>query len=884
MTTINKGRLMSSVLRTIVVSAPARSDNCLGRARAVTLAVASLFAVAAVAQQPTGEPAPASPSASGVGTVPGTSPDTGMVESITVTGQRASLRKSIAIQRDANNIVSAVSADDIGQLPDKNAAEALARVPGVSVQRDQGEGRYVTIRGTGPDLNAVTINGAAVPSPEASRRAVSLDVLPAGLVGSLEVQKTLTPDQDANSLGGTVEVKTLTAFDVRPKLFSIYADGSYDENSGKTSPSGGILWADRFVDGTLGVAFGLSLERRKFGSDDVETGGAWTGGRLSGWELRDYHPERTRDAAGLNIDYRPGPGRSLYLHTLVSRFSDDEIRDRLTISNIAGGGATEGQSVTARGERRLRQRKYTREIDSAVGGGEYTTPEWKFEASGGWSRATEDTPEQLNDARFRGTSNFSGVGFVDTVTPTLFGPDALGDPASYALNAITFQQRASRDRITFARADLTRYFAWQGADAELKFGAKISRREKTNDTEQWAFNSNNPSSPNYWGPGSTSLAAYVRGPLDFPWGTIGPGIDPELVRAKVAGLNREAARNLAESVLADYRMNEDIDAGYLQLSTTHNGWNVLAGIRNERTDFRANGNQVSGGAVTPVEANHRYDNWLPSVQTRLDLNTDTALRAAWTNSLVRANFDQLAPAISFSSATEATVGNPSLKPLQSSNFDLGVERQLGRDGVVSAYLFAKYIQDFSYATNLAGTGPWAGYTTVTGYANGDKARVYGIELAYYQALHSLPRPWNGLLVGFNATLLDARATISRYDKPSASTLSRDIALPYQSDRVCNLMLGYETEVVSTRLALNYKSPYLLSVGSDIMNATQDLHVDAQWQVDFSFKYQLAKSLQLVFEAVNLNNEHYYVYQGSRPYNAQYEQYGRTYKLGLKVTL
>ena len=128
-------------------------------------------------------------------------------QEVTVSGQRASLRKAIAIQEKADHIVSAVSADDIGGLPDKNAAEALARLPGLAVQRDQGEGRYVVVRGLAPDLNSVSINGNQIPSPEASRRAVALDILPAGMIRSLEVSKTLRPEHDAGALGGNVEVK-----------------------------------------------------------------------------------------------------------------------------------------------------------------------------------------------------------------------------------------------------------------------------------------------------------------------------------------------------------------------------------------------------------------------------------------------------------------------------------------------------------------------------------------------------------------------------------------------------------------------------------------------------------------------------------------------------
>src|SRR5690606_9972050 len=129
-------------------------------------------------------------------------------EYVRVVGQAASINEALKEQRKSNSIASAVHADAIAKLPDDNAAEALQRIPGVSTERDQGEGRFVTVRGLGADLNTVTINGTLVPAPEAGRRGVALDVLPAELVQSLTVVKTLTPDMDANSLGGTIEVES----------------------------------------------------------------------------------------------------------------------------------------------------------------------------------------------------------------------------------------------------------------------------------------------------------------------------------------------------------------------------------------------------------------------------------------------------------------------------------------------------------------------------------------------------------------------------------------------------------------------------------------------------------------------------------------------------
>ena len=159
-----------------------------------------------------------------------------LLEHIEVVGQAVSIDKALQDQRRSDSVTSVVHADGIGQLPDDNAAEALQRIPGLSVERDQGEGRFVSVRGIGPDLNAVTINGTLVPSPESDRRAVALDVLPSELVQSLSVVKTLTPDMDANSLGGTVQVESLSAFDHDGLFYTLSGEASYDDNSSQTSP------------------------------------------------------------------------------------------------------------------------------------------------------------------------------------------------------------------------------------------------------------------------------------------------------------------------------------------------------------------------------------------------------------------------------------------------------------------------------------------------------------------------------------------------------------------------------------------------------------------------------------------------------------------------
>ncbi|MGM9516913.1 TonB-dependent receptor [Roseateles sp. DB2] len=815
------------------------------------------------------------------------------LDAVTVTGQAASMRKALAAQEKANHVLSVISADDIGALPDKNAAEALARMPGVSLQRDQGEGRYVVIRGLGPDLNSVSINGSLVPSPESGRRGVALDTLPAGMVRSLEVSKTLAPDQDADSMGGSIAVKTLSAFDLPQSILNLGLGVTHDQLSSRSDANANLLWARRFGESRrLGLAVGLSTEKRRFGSDDVETGGAWTEGRLSGFELRDYLPVRERKAFSVNLDYRPQEGESYYLRAFASRFSDDEVRDRLTLGNVASSAATpgglfaEGQVVTARAERRLRQRKYTQGISAFSVGTEHQMEDWTLQASAGLGRASEDTPESINDARFR-QNNVAGVSFTDSQRPLLAGPAALYNTASYALNGITLQARWSADKESHAKLDLERRLTLAGQAASIKFGLKQSQRDKRNDTEQWAYTSSSASSPNHWGAGPTTLAAFAsEQELDFPYGRIGKAIDPQRVRTRVAELARDPARLARESALNDYHMSEDVTAGYLQFSHELNDrLQLLGGLRREETRFEARGHQVSiSNVLSERNSERRYGHWLPGLHARYEVDARTSVRGAWWNSVVRANFGQLAPGISLASATEASIGNPDLNPLRSRNLDLGVERILGNEGVLSAYLFDKAIRDFTYTTNLAGSGAWASYTTATSFANGDTARVRGIELAYSQPLRMLPGVLSGLIVGINATFSASRAEVARFDKKAGGPLSRTIRLPGQSNAVFNLMLGYEAGPLSARLALNQKSNYLMELGADILNAAQDRYVDRQRQLDLSASWQFDRRWSVVAEALNLNRERYYVYQGSKPFNVQNEHYGRTFKLSVKASL
>lgn len=804
-------------------------------------------------------------------------------EHVEVIGQAASIDQALKEQRRSDSVQSTVHADGVAQLPDQNVAEATQRLPGVSVERDQGEGRFVSVRGLGPDLNSVSVNGTLIPSPEADRRAVALDVLPSELVQSLSVVKTLTPDMDANSLGGTIEVESLSAFDHKGLFYTGSAEGSYDDNTEQTSPKFSGAISDRFSlgDGTdnFGVAAALSWQQRDFGSDNVETGGDWDfedGARLEQFEQRDYDIRRERSGLGLNFDYRPDDFSSYYLRTLYSRFKDTETRNAAGVE--FADAQQPGEAGDAEGWRELKDREETQEIQSFVLGGEQLVGQWTFNGQVGYSQSSEDTPGHIGGALFEGNDDFADVGFDSTRKPRLNVGDDFYDPASFNLSEVEWAEENTEDTEKNIKLDAARDYDLAGHAAQVKFGGKLSRRDKSNDTDIWTYEDLGDFG---FSDEQLGMDQFTKGTVDYSLDRFGPGLSADRIEDLIGGLDRSEFFNEEESRVNDFDMSEDINAAYLMHTLDIDDLRIITGLRYEGTEFEAKGTGIRDGDYESIEASNDYHHWLPGLHARYQLDKDTQVRAAITHSVVRPTFGQLAPGFVID-GDEASFGNPALDPLESRNYDLGIEHYLGRAGVVSAFLFYKDIENFVYNADLAGTGEWIDFAEANTFANGDNADLWGLELAYSQKFDWLPAPWNGLLLGANATFSRSDASISGFDADSGRELSRDIDLPFQSDTVGNLMLGWENDKLSLRLSANYKSDYLYEVAG-IDDKQHDLHVDDQVFVDFSAGYFLTKELQLKFEAQNLTDESYYVYTGRNAYNAQYEEYGPTYKLGLTFT-
>lgn len=814
----------------------------------------------------------------------------GLVENVIVIGQAAGINKSLNKQRSADNILTAVSADAIGQFPDTNVSESLQRLPGLSIERDQGEGRYVRVRGMSPDYNAVTINGVGVPGPDADRRAVALDVIPSDLLENLTVTKSLTPDMDANSLGGSIDVQSLSAFDRDGFFYQLTAEGSYDENTQEASPKVAATASNQFSlggdDNNLGVAFGVSSFKREFGSDNVETGGAWDfegdEARLEELEQRDYRITRERSGVTLNLDYKPSESTDLYWRNLYSEYTDAEIRLANVIAFVEendegeweGVSVAEGDVNTAEVQRELKDRTETQKILSTSLGGQTRLDKWTLDYRAAYSKSSEDEPQNVAGAVFKIDDDVIAdevfdLSFANSKKIRITAPAEYYQSASYKLDEVELGATNTNDESASVNIDFTREFDLGSNPAQLKFGAKHTEREKDNDVAIWVSEEFN---------GDESLANFAGDEVDYQLGQFGTQINAKSVKSALAEIEADEV----ESSIGDYAVTEDTNAAYLMGRVDINDWRILTGVRYENADFTAQGFSYNGedDEISNQSFENSDDYFLPALHIRYSINDKTQVRAAWTNSVVRPGFAQLSPGRLIEEDDgdiEAEFGNPDLKSLESSNIDLGIEHYPGVASVVSAFAFYKSIDNFVYQTDLGGIGDNEKYSKAITFVNGNNADILGLELAASKQFTNLPSPWDGLLIGGNATFVDSTAEIGAYD--DGEFIARDIPMPSQSDTSANVMIGYESDSISMRLSANYKSNYLLEV-TEPMEADGDAYVDDQMQLDFSLRYYLTESIKLHFEALNLTDEVYYSYVKDTQYNAQYESYGATYKLGI----
>ncbi|WP_226701931.1 TonB-dependent receptor [Microbulbifer elongatus] len=825
-----------------------------------------------------------------------------LMETIVVTAQAANARSDIERQRESNKVVAVQTSEAIGELPDANVTEALQRMAGVFIARDQGEGRFVGVRGIDPNLNASTINGMSLPAPETDSRAVALDVIPSDLLASLEVFKTLTPDMSADSIGGAIEIKSINALDYDGQTYKVSVENGYGELQGENSPKIAGTYTNKIdLNGrTLGVAIAASHQQRNFGSENIETDGVWeeftaldgsVGITAAEIEERDYTVTRERTGLAANFDLEVTEGHQLYLHSLYSDFSDDEQRQRNSYKldeenddpdTVSSSAVTWSDAAL---EKELKDRFEEQEILSVVAGGAHDLNAWGVEYALGYSHAEESEPHR-RDTTF--VQEGLELGYTSAgKTPKMYADGSAMDAANYELDELVIEDNFTDDEEVSFRIDIRRDIEVAGSPSELKFGLHERRREKTGDLNATVYDG--------FG-GDFTLADFANSGIEYGLGTFGPGVNKgalnAFIDANLASFEIDETDTALDSA-RDYVMNEDISAIYVMNDIDFGRANLVYGVRYEATDFSAQGYRVaeSGEAipgaeevaedvyVSSVEYENDYSNLFPSVNFKFDYSENIVLRAAYTESLSRPSFGALNPspaAIEYDEGElEVETGNPLLDPYEARNFDASFEYYADALGMFSVGAFYKQIDNFIVTADVASTADYSMYVggleveeaEIFQPINGDKATLTGAELSWTRGFD------NGFLLRANATMTDSDANLGL---GANAERSDKISLPSQADLVANFIVGYERDALSLRLSTAYKGERLLEV--DLEDEAFDLYEDTHMQLDLSAKYRFENGMQVFFNAVNLTDEPFYA--NRRGYNGQYEEYGPSYVLGV----
>ncbi len=822
------------------------------------------------------------------------------LENVLVVGQVASANKAINQMRSADNLVSVVTSDAIGQLPDENVSEALQRVSGVFIQRDQGEGRYVGIRGIDSNLNVTNINGMSIAAPEAGSRAVALDVIPSDLVESISVSKTLTPDMDSEAIGGSIDVKSISAFDREGLFYKVSGNINYSELQEETGHkvSGVLTNVFELNTGDLGLALSYSNQERNFGSENIETDGGWS----EDWEdndgnefiaheemeIRDYEISREREGLAINLDFRLSEDTLLYSRYLYSKFGDQEYRNRFEYKFADGdfpAGSVSNTSLRAFAndgdpqlERELKDRFEEQEISSLLLGAETRALGWELEGKIGLSSASENEPNRI-DSQFEYV-DVAAIGY-DSIgqIPSLYSSADAAETTNYDFTEVVIENNLSEDdHLSFsfdAKYDLT----LAGNPSFVKFGLSLRDREKTNDANAETYEGD-------------FLEAYTwtdfaGDDVDFGLSELGTSLNASAIRnftySNLENFELDEEALLIDSVVNDYAIDEQVLAYYLMNQIDIDNLRLTYGVRVEETETSASGSTiVVADDIETLDESYEtsYSDILPSVNARYKLGEKVILRAAYFASIGRPSFNDMRPSLGETEIDDGEfsaeeVGNPNLQPFSADNIDLSFEYYPGGIGVLSAGLFYKKIDNFIFLEDIADTVNLSDFVDLSSFGddivadtfviaqNGSTAEITGVELAWTKSFTS------GLLLQSNATLSDSKA-----DYPERE--DEELPLVNQSDAIANFIVGYETDRLSARLSTAYQSKRLM----ELDDAFNDLYEDEHLQIDFSAKFNAMTNLQVFFNAKNLTDEPFYAYHGNRNRNGQYEEYGLAFELGL----
>lgn len=833
--------------------------------------------------------------------------------------------EAVNVERMSAEIVQVEPAGVIQSLPNTNIADAVGRLPSVSLERDEGEGKYVQIRGTEPRLTNLTINGVNVPAPEVTVRNIKLDAVPSNIVERIEVYKTLAADQDADGIGGTVNLVTPTAQD-KP-TYSINGTAGYN-------PIQNGLWRGGF-DGTLGhrwgedrkfgFLFGASWDRTNRGINDLEPGqtyGTLANGQnvayINGEDERSYDYYRTRYGFDIGVDEKITPTMTAYLKGLYADFHDYGDTHVYTpnagaLTGSSGGTVSFDNGDPGQASGNWQYRHYVRRPDQQVfsflTGVRHDLSKDVITYDFAISRGHNIGGQSFPTTYFNGPTN---VLFVDDQSdpyrPVMKAIDGTNgfDGSLYGVSETTRYIYHATQLNTQGAATLAHNYTVGGHPSTFSLGVKIrnsfsTQREHSEDllvADASPFTLSDVQG-NYTNPSYYDKSFAING--------VGYGPTTSSTRILAAIANNPGAFTPTDTTVKDaqtfFNADERISSGYLEDVIFIGQFRLQGGVRfdNGGTHFLANqitydanGNPV----ISPIRKDASYFNALPSVALQYQVQKDTNLRVVYGRGLARPNVGDLVPAtvIDPNAAPYPTVatGNPSLVPTKADNFDILAEHYFQPLGILQAGWFYKRLTDPIYPTanlvnNYNGTGK---IYQLTQSINGPSAHIQGFEAQWEQRFSFLPGILSGFGVNANYSHTTSQVTFpsgfdgGRMDKPS---LDRNSPNDY------NFNLTYDKSRFSGRFAISHNdesiaayqwSPSTGAASDPILGLrgpTGDNYFYPHTQFDMQGSYRLYKGLKIVASGLNLSNEVFGFYNGSPIYPVQREYYKPTTSFGLRWT-
>ncbi|MCF2859983.1 TonB-dependent receptor [Pseudoalteromonas sp. SMS1] len=798
-------------------------------------------------------------------------------------------------QKNALSIKSVIAADGIGKLPDRNAAEAVQRIPGISIERDQGEGRFVAVRGLPAQWSSTSMNGNRLPTAEeeTTSRATAFDFFPSELIEFVEVSKAITPDMEGDAIGGNVNFITKKGADAF--ILKTNIGIGQNELADGSNYSANVIYGDRVLDDRLGFIINATAWKRDWATDNFETRrrGKEEEYGIYRLELRDY--TGTRETFGLNgsIEYDLDSG-AISASALYGTLIDDEThykhrlrfdKDRIELQHIRDELITEMSGFEFRGSHDFGiDKEFNWQIASYDNEFRYGNKPNQQDHSYFVMRFDQ----QVEYAGLKEAKNGKSYAYniidggqdpwngIRTYLPDNFKMDPSRSQLSWVNLYKVFVNE--KDRVVF-NADL----AWQIDHVfALKFGVKYrdKQRQAGFSDEFYRYGESHGDAPTLDGftlseqPGRSDYLSEL--PVNY-----------QAIFAPVAATeeamqfwNRNKAQfelDEAESALVknggalgrNFTVNEThasiYGMGIYQLS---DDIEIVTGLRATHTDTQVSGFTYLEDSGSLIVNNHTKDYWaiLPSFHLTYRANEETNYRVALTRTFARPDFGDLTAGGTFlEQEQQLKTGNPNLNPTFSTNLDVMVEYYFERVGLLSAGVFYKDIKDPIYWSTRKDTYRGVDGISITRPENGAGAKVTGVEVAFNRDLAFISTGLENFGVMSNATFMDSQMTgLTREDDP---------AIPRQADELYNFTLYYDDTQFAARISINHKGSYITEHGAGKFAIEEDIYYGANTTVDFTTSYQLNEHALVYLELNNLTDEPLAYYQGSKGRPVQVEYYG-----------